>query len=105
MHAVLCRGWKRRVKGRDWYDLVWYAANHPELHLEHLEQRMRQTGHWGGDEPLTPQKFHELLGNAVSNLDVNQARKEVGLFVKNPGNLTIWSREFFLEVASRIKIV
>ena len=25
MHAVLCRGWKGRVKGRDWYDLVWYA--------------------------------------------------------------------------------
>ncbi len=26
MHAVLCRRWKRRVKGRDWYDLVWSAA-------------------------------------------------------------------------------
>lgn len=22
MHAVLCRRWKSRVKGRDWYDLV-----------------------------------------------------------------------------------
>ena len=31
MHAILCRGWKNRVKGRDWYDLVWYAAYHPEL--------------------------------------------------------------------------
>ena len=26
MHAVLCRRWKNRVKGRDWYDLVWYAG-------------------------------------------------------------------------------
>jgi hypothetical protein len=33
MHAVLCRQWKSRVKGRDWYDLVWYAANHPQRHL------------------------------------------------------------------------
>ena len=31
MHAVLCREWKSRVKGRDWYDLVWFAAYHPEL--------------------------------------------------------------------------
>jgi len=46
MHAILCRKWKNRVKGRDWYDLVWYAANHPQLHLAHLEQRMRQSGHW-----------------------------------------------------------
>lgn len=40
MHAIFCRRWKKRVKGRDWYDLVWYAARHPELHLSHLEQRM-----------------------------------------------------------------
>jgi len=105
MHAILCRKWKSRVKGRDWYDLVWYAANHPELNLEHLEQRMRQTGHWKGDEPLTPERFMELLGNAINKLDVKQARKEVELFVKNPENLTIWSREFFLDVASRIKVV
>jgi len=105
MHAILCRRWKSRVKGRDWYDLVWYVTNHPELHLEHLEQRMRQTGHWKGDEPLTPEKFKELLKIAVSKLDVNQARKEVELFVKNPENLDIWSREFFLNVITRIHVV
>ncbi len=105
MHAILCRTWKSRVKGRDWYDLIWYAANHPELHLSHLEERMRQTGHWKGDEPLTPENFKELLTNAVSKLDVNQARKEVEVFVKNPENLSIWSCDFFLDVASRIRVV
>jgi predicted nucleotidyltransferase component of viral defense system len=105
MHAILCRRWKNRVKGRDWYDLVWYAANHPELHLYHLEQRMRQTGHWKGDPPLTPGKFKDLLTHAVNRLDIDQARKEVEPFVKNPENLSIWSRDFFLDVASRIKVV
>jgi len=103
MHAILCRTWKSRVKGRDWYDLVWYAANHPELHLGHLEERMRQTGHWQGDDPLTPEKFKELLGNAINKLNVEQARKEVEPFVKNPETLSIWSREFFVDVASRVK--
>ena len=105
MHAILCRKWKSRVKGRDWYDLVWYAANHPELHLHHLEQRMRQTGHWRGDSPLTSEKFKDLLANAVKHLDIDQARKEVESFIKNPENLSIWSRGFFLDVASRIKFV
>ena len=105
MHAILCRKWKSRVKGRDWYDLVWYAANHPELHLEHLEQRMRQTGHWKGNDPLTQEKFQELLGNTINKLDVKQARREVEPFVKSPENLSIWSREFFLDVALRIKVV
>ena len=105
MHAILCRRWKNRVKGRDWYDLVWYAANHPELHLYHLEQRMRQTGDWKDDSPLTPESFKDLLTKGINNLDVDQARNEVERFVKNPENLSIWSREFFLDVASRIKFV
>lgn len=105
MHAILFWRWKSRVKGRDWYDLVWYAANYPELHLHHLEQRMRQTGHWRGDTPLTSEKFNDLLANAVNRLDIDQARKEVEPFIKNPENLSIWSREFFLDVASRVKFV
>jgi len=105
MHAILCRRWKSRVKGRDWYDLVWYAANHPELHLYHLEKRMRQTDHLRGDAPLTPEKFKELLVKAINKLDVEQARKEAEPFVKKPENLSVWSHEFFLDIASRIKFV
>ena len=105
MHAILCRRWKGRVKGRDWYDLVWYAAHHPELHLSHLEQRMRQTGDWKEDAPLTSEKFRDLLTHAIHNLDVNQTRKEVEPFVRNPENLSIWSQEFFLDIASRIRFV
>ncbi len=52
IHAILCRQWKNRVKGRDWYDLVWYVANYPRLHLSHLEERMRQSGHWQEKERL-----------------------------------------------------
>ena len=105
MHAILCRRWKSRVKGRDWYDLVWYAANHPELHLYHLEQRMRQTEDWKDDAPLTSERFQDLLTKAINNLDVDQIRREVEPFIKNPRNLSIWSRDFFLEVALRIKVV
>jgi len=105
MHAILCRRWKSRVKGRDWYDLVWYAANHPELHLYHLEQRMRQTEDWKDDAPLTSERFQDLLTKMINNLDVDQIRREVEPFIKNPKNLSIWSRDFFLEVALRIKVV
>ena len=105
MHAILCRRWKNRVKGRDWYDLVWYAANHPEMHLYHLEQRMRQTGDWKDDAPLTSESFKDLLTKGINSLDVDQARNEVEPFVNNSENLSIWSREFFLDVASRIKLV
>lgn len=103
MHAILFRKWKNRVKGRDWYDLVWYAANHLRLNLAHLEQRMRQTGHWSGDKNLSPVIFTDLLFEAIDRLDVNQARKDVAPFVKDQQLLALWSHDFFQDVASRIK--
>jgi predicted nucleotidyltransferase component of viral defense system len=102
MHAVLCRGWKGRVKGRDWYDLVWYVANHPQLHLKHLEQRMIQSGHLNKKECLTPEKLSTIAETVVGKLDVDQARKEVEPFVKDIEALTIWSQDFFLDVFRRI---
>jgi len=105
MHAVLCRKWKSRVKGRDWYDLVWYAANHPQLHVSHLEQRMIQSGDLKKDEKINSEKFFALMTESVDKVDVDQAMKEVEPFVKNPDELKVWSKEFFRDVVSRIVLV
>ena len=105
MHAVLCRGWKSRVKGRDWYDLVWFAAHHPELRISHLEQRMRQTGHWAEPTPLTAGDLSDLMARRIDKVDIDQIRREVEPFVKDAAALAIWSKDFFMDVASRIKIV
>lgn len=105
MHALLCRQWKTRVKGRDWYDLVWYITNHPDLHLAHLEQRMRQSGHWTGDDSLNHVSFYTILHETIDTLDVNQARREVEPFVRNADTLAVWSKEFFHDIVSRIRFV
>lgn len=105
MHALLCRRWKDRVKGRDWYDLVWYCTHHPEIHLSHLEERMRQSGHWDAEGPLDVASFDDLLLEAIANLDVDQAREEVLPFVREPASLDIWSRDFFTEVMKRVQPV
>jgi len=105
MHAVLCRRWKSRVKGRDWYDLVWYIANHPQLHLKHLEERMVQSGDWKKGERLTRKDFSELIEKAIEKLHVEQAVKEVEPFVRNPEALKVWSKEFFRDIVKRIKFV
>ncbi len=103
MHAVLCRRWNTRVKGRDWYDFVWYTAHHPELHLAHLEQRMRQSGDWTQKTELTQAAFKRRLDEQIDSLDVDQARSEVEPFVGNPDALIAWSRDFFRDVAGRVQ--
>lgn len=105
MHALLFRRWKKRVKGRDWYDFVWFAANHPELHVAHLEQRMRQTSDWSGDRSLGHRELRSLLRETIQSLDIDQARREIAPFITNPGQVEVWSKEFFLAVAERIVCV
>ena len=105
VHAILCRKWKNRVKGRDWYDLVWYLANSPVLHLAHLEHRMRQSGHWLVRSKLDHETLSEFLRQAVEKLNIDQAREDVRPFVKNQEVLEVWSKEFFRSIIDRIKVV
>jgi predicted nucleotidyltransferase component of viral defense system len=102
LHAILCRKWKTRVKGRDWYDLVWYAGRHPEVRISHLESRMRQSGDYRDDEPLTLDRLRHLLRQAVDDLDVEQARREVAPFIVDQRALGVWSRDFFRQIIPRI---
>ena len=102
LHAILCRKWKTRVKGRDWYDLVWYAGRHPEVRISHLEARMRQSGDYRDKAPLTPDSLQHLLQQAVDDLDVEQARREVAPFVVDRRALDVWSQDFFRQIISRI---
>lgn len=85
LHAILCRKWKTRVKGRDWYDLVWYAGRHPAVRISHLESRMRQSGDYSEEEALTPAKLRTFLARAVNELDAEQVRREVAPFVRDQG--------------------
>jgi len=102
MHALLFRRWKNRVKGRDWYDLVWYCSHHPELHLQHLEQRMRQSGHWQREEALRDDDFRRLIAECIEQTDIDQAKQEVLPFVKHPEALAVWSKDFFTAIAETI---
>lgn len=104
MHAVLCRRWQGRVKGRDWYDLAWFAGHHPALHLVHLEARMVQSGHWPAEDHLTPEAFRARLVETINSVDLDRARQDVASFVAHPDALSVWSVPFFLDVASRIDI-
>lgn len=102
MHAILCRNWAKRIKGRDWYDLVWYVANHPELNMGHLELRMRDSGHLPSNEKLTKEKCLKMLTDKINGLDFANAKKDVEKFVKS-GDLDLWSSAFFLDIINRIK--
>jgi len=105
MHAVLFRQWQQRVKGRDWFDLEWYVRRGIPLHLDHLAERSRQSGHWPIDQTFTAHTLQRLLADRINSLDVSQARVDIERFISDPQLLEIWSQEYFTQIGQRITTV
>ncbi len=103
MHALLCRPYKVRVKGRDWYDFIWYVSKGFRLHLIHLEKRMRQSGHYALAEPLTQRQFLDFIQEKISALNIEAAKEDIRRFISNPREIEVWSRDFFLSMLSKIQ--
>ena len=105
MHALLFRNWKNRVKGRDWYDFIWYVSNECPLNLKHLAARMRQTGHWDSEDVISEEELRRLLSERIHSLDIRSAIKDVEPFVKERGSFEVWSKEFFEHVVERLVVL
>ena len=102
LHAVLFRAWRSRVKGRDWYDFAWFAANHQAVNLAHLEARMRQSGHWSSSATLDLQALVALLDTRIQQIDIDAVKREVRPFLRDPLGIDVWSRDFFHAAARRL---
>ena len=104
MHAVLARGRLSRVKGRDWYDLVWYIAHKTPLDLQHLKARLYQSCKWFEaqkqtlPEHLTKESLVALLNTRIEHLDIVKAKNDVRPFIKEMAELELWSEAFFKQI-------
>lgn len=103
MHALLCRDWKGRVKGRDWYDFAWFVARDVPVRLDHLAARLRQSGHLAADAPFADGDLRRRLADRIEALDVESARADIVRFIADPAAADVWSREFFHAVAGRVR--
>jgi predicted nucleotidyltransferase component of viral defense system len=103
MHAILCRKWKNRIKGRDWYDLVWFIRQGTPIHLAHLSHRLRQSGHLIPEKELDKKTLLAFLQEKIRTIDWESAKNDVRPFVLDPKVLDIWSSSFFLDLIPHIK--
>lgn len=104
-HALLCRSWKTRVKGRDFYDYVWFLSKSIPVNITHLAERMKQTGHLPADAVLTEKDLKSRLRKRFASVDFDYAKKDVLPFIKNPDAVHLWSADFFSAITDdKLKI-
>jgi len=102
LHALLYRGWKNRVKGRDWFDFEWYVRMAHPVSLRHFLARAQQSGAFDGVEVLTIEALHQILHARVEEVDFEQAKTDVKPFLSNVEALDIWSDDYFHALVNRV---
>ena len=101
MHALLFRQWKNRVKGRDWFDFEWYVRRGAPLNLAHFNQRALQSGDLL--QSVDETGFVSLLCERIASVDFDNAKLDVERFIADARVLEIWSQDYFMELAQRVK--
>lgn len=69
------------------------------LNFNHLQERIKQ---FNGVE-MNQAQFVNELKDRLAHTDIDAVKRDVLPFIKNPGELEIWSNDYFLQLVDRIK--
>ncbi len=97
IHALLCREY---VKGRDWFDFIWYSSKKTEINLFNLQHALLQQGPWKNESlNIDTPWVHDRLTEKIKTIDWEIAKKDVEPFLRGRQlrTLDLWDKKFFME--------
>lgn len=102
LHAVICRNWKNRVKGRDLYDYVFYMSKGAHVNLPHLRARLIDSDFITENDACELEDVKKMLMNKFNMIDYKQAIEDVIPFIKDPSKIDLWSADFFQQITENL---
>ena len=102
IHAIICRDYKNRVKGRDYYDYLFYCARNTKVNLVYLENKLKNSGKMSDNEHLDIALVKKMLKDRFESLDYEAAKKDVGSFINDTSSLEIWGRDLFVSTLNKL---
>lgn len=93
VHALCSRQY---LKGRDWYDLLWYRSQRPPIqpNLQFLQEGINQME----KQPWQADKWQERLLGQLRVLDLSALVKDVEPFLERPDDKKLLTREFLAQI-------
>jgi predicted nucleotidyltransferase component of viral defense system len=102
--ATLFRPYKNNVKGRDWYDFLWYVSKNIPVNLTHFKARAVQIDQWPKEKNLALKDLVEMLQAKIADLDIQKVIKDVLPFVEDKAIVSAWTKELFLDATNLIEV-
>lgn len=101
-HALLCRNY---IKGRDWFDFLWYVGQNIKPNLTLLSNALEQHGPWKGRGVRADLKFFgKEMAARIKKIDWKKAKEDVERFLRpaDVKTLELWRKDFFLDYLGRL---
>lgn len=102
IHAILCRIWNNRTKGRDLYDYIFYLSNEIGVNLNLTREKLIDSKFIDKDEKFDLNILKEMLNKKFENIDYNSAKDDVISFIEDNKSLELWNADFFIEITKRL---
>lgn len=102
LHAILCRNYKNTVKGRDYYDFLFYIQKRVKPNLSYLRNKLVETGKISKSESFDICVLRNMLKEQFKNVDFSQVKKDAARFVFKNEDLSFYTKELFIQMVDRI---
>ena len=97
IHDIICRNYKNHVKGRDYYDYLFYVSKGTKINFEYLRNKLINTNNDLYKEVTTLDNVKDLLKERFENVDYESAKEDVSNFISNKSSIKLWKKELFLS--------
>lgn len=94
--AVLTRGWVHRVKGRDFYDYMFYLNNKAKINTVYFKNKLESSLGEKIDE-ISLEYIKEMLRKKFESTDFESVKKDIKPFVNDKYILDTITKETFIN--------
>lgn len=102
IHAILCRNYKNTIKGRDYYDFLFYIQKRIHPNMEYLKNKLIDTGKISLKDEFNIEILKEMLIKRFNEIDFEEVKKDASKFVLNGEDLSYYSKELFIQMVDKI---
>lgn len=95
--AIICREYKHRVKGRDYYDYLFYCGKGSKFNLNYLENKLKNSMKIERQSHLTIDLVKKFLKEKFLFVDYESAKEDVRNFINDYDALKLWSPSLFIS--------
>ena len=102
IHAIICRSWKSRVKGRDLYDYIFFLASDTNVNIELVKNKLIASSYIKSNDEFNINILKKMLVDKFSEIDYVEAKEDVLPFIKDVDSLKLWNKDFFISITERL---